>query len=127
MYWEETYVIYLKSAQDQGVASWQTRPNAIVFYDSAPADCLDSVVNTITEKEVSKAPRPSPKNCSNEAWQVQSDEQLQRRLTSESKVFHKQKSSKKTNHSNQSAFIKDLRKFDAYNSFSDESKQLIRN
>ena len=37
--------INLRSAQDEGLAFWQTRSNAIILHNSVPADCLEKVVN----------------------------------------------------------------------------------
>ena len=55
--------ISLRNAQDQGLAFWQTRSNAIVLHDSIPADCVERVVNTKTEEtlyqKVSLFPRTS--------------------------------------------------------------------
>ena len=100
--------------------------------------------------KITFSPRPPPRIILKEAWQVQrdshqrgtrtgkpvADERRSLRLTSESKVLHKQKSIKKTsepeelahlvkNHSNQSALLKDLQTTDTYNPTSEESKKVI--
>ena len=42
--------INLKSAQDRGVACWQTHSNVTVLDNSVPADCLEKVVHSNTEE-----------------------------------------------------------------------------
>ena len=42
--------INLKSAQDRGVACWQTHSNVTVLDNSVPADCLEKVVRSNTEE-----------------------------------------------------------------------------
>ena len=39
----------LESAQDKGLAFWQTRLGAVILHDSVPADCLEKLVNTKTD------------------------------------------------------------------------------
>ena len=39
-----------RKAQDEGLGLWQTRSNAIVLFDSVPADCIERVEKTKTEE-----------------------------------------------------------------------------
>ena len=50
VYQDAVYWIDLKSAQDKGLAFWQTRSNATLLHDSVPANCLEKVVNAKTEE-----------------------------------------------------------------------------
>ena len=50
VHWNAVYWINLGSAQDQGLVFWQTLSDAIIFHNSAPADCLEQVVKTQTGK-----------------------------------------------------------------------------
>ena len=79
---DAVFWINLKSAQDEGLAFWQTRSNATLLRDSVPANCLEKVVNAETEEiqyfEVSLSPRPPPKICLKDAWQVPREDYHQR-------------------------------------------------
>ena len=74
--------INLEKAQDKGLLFWQTRSDAIIFYNSVPADCVETVVKTQTTeilyKKVSLSPRPPPKIILKEARQAQRDDSHQR-------------------------------------------------
>ena len=57
--------INLSKAQEKGLKFWQTRSDAIIFYDSVPVDRIERVVNTRTQKV--STPRPLPKIILKEA------------------------------------------------------------
>ena len=73
--------INLRKAQDKGLECWQTRSNAIILYDPAPADCVERVAKTTNEilcQKVSCVPRPPRNQILMATWQVQRDNSHQR-------------------------------------------------
>ena len=97
--WKEfqdaTSWINLRKAQDTGLDFWQTRANAITFYDPVPADSIERVVNTRTEEilyeRVSLSSRPPPKIILKEAWQVTRDDSHQRGTSTVKSVADEEK------------------------------------
>ena len=71
--------INLRTAQDEGLEFWQTRSNAIIFYDPAPADCIEKVVNTKTKQILYQIALPPPKITLKDTWQVQRGDPLRMR------------------------------------------------
>ena len=53
--------INLQSAQDRGLAFWQTHSNASILDNSVPADCLQKVVRTKNEEILTEKIRLSPR------------------------------------------------------------------
>ena len=45
MYW-----INSRKAEDKGLTFWQTRSRAFILYDSVPADCIEKLVSTKSDK-----------------------------------------------------------------------------
>ena len=64
-----------KCAQDKGLAFWQTRSNALILENSVPADCVEKVVNNMTEEilcqKIRLLPRLPLKVILKSVWQVQ--------------------------------------------------------
>ena len=87
--------INLRKAQAKGFKFGQTRSNATILYDSAPADCIERVVNTKTTEilyeKASLSPRPPPKVIIMEAWQVQRDDLHQRGTSKRKPVADEEK------------------------------------
>ena len=82
VHWNAVYWINLGSAQDQGLVFWQTLSDAIIFHNSAPADCLEQVVKTQTGKilyqKTHSSLRLPPMVTLRNAWQVQHEDQHHR-------------------------------------------------
>ena len=77
------------------LACWQTRTNAVILYDSVPADFLEKVVNTKTDEilyyKVSLAPRPPQQILLKGTRQVQREDSHQRRTSTERPVAYEGK------------------------------------
>ena len=70
--------INLKSAEDKGLAFWQTQFNAIIFHNSVPADRLEKSAEEIPFQKTHLSPRLSPKVILRNAWQVRHNDYDQR-------------------------------------------------
>ena len=84
---DAVYRINLARAQDKGLRLWQTRSNAVIVYNSVPADCIDKMISRKGERtlfERLSTPRPAPKIVLESAWQSQQQQQQQQQDTSES-------------------------------------------
>ena len=66
--------INLKIALEKGLAFWQIRSSAFILRNSVPADGIEKVVNTRTEKilyqNTHPSSRPPLKVILKDAWQV---------------------------------------------------------
>ena len=135
---------FLKKVQDKGLKVWQTRSHASILYHSVPADCIERVVSTKSEEimhQKTSTPRPTSNAMitfsvvlvlGNQSWMRRSSQS-----TSEIKEYHKKHSVKMKierkesedwrKQSKEKGLIRDLRKTDTFNPFSEESKKIIHN
>ena len=62
---DTVYWVDIQLAQRKGLKFYQTRCNAIIFYDTLPANCISKVVvmksEEIIDQKVYVSPRPPPK------------------------------------------------------------------
>ena len=155
VYPDAVFWIDLKIVQEKGSAFWKTRSNASSFmtlYQPTVFKVKNIKTEEILHHKVSLWARPSLKIIMKDTWQVQREDSHQRgnntvwsvagkdgnlKLPSESKVFHMLQSRKQTiqyewsadnevkNHQNKDAFIADLHDNCTYNTFCEESKEII--
>ena len=79
---DAVYWINLTSAQEKGLAFWQTRSNAMVLDNPVPADCLQKVAPTKTEeilcRKIHLSPSLPPKVILKSSWQDRHEDHDQR-------------------------------------------------
>ena len=79
---DTVYWVDIQLAQRKGLKFYQTRCNAIIFYDTLPAYCISKVVVMksagITYQNVYASPRPPPKISCKDNWMKELDSDVAR-------------------------------------------------
>ena len=74
------YWVDIKLAQKNGFTFCQTRPNAIILYDTLPAYCIPKVImmesGEIIYEKVYMSPRPPPKISFKDHWMKELDSEV---------------------------------------------------
>ena len=77
---ETVYWVDIQLAQRKGLKFYQTRCNAIIFYDTLPAYCISKVVvmrsEEIKNQKVYVSPRPPPKTSCKDKWMNELDSEV---------------------------------------------------
>ena len=88
VYQNAVYWISLKSAQDRGLAFWQTNSNAVILAKTVPADCVEKTwyipkLKKFCIQKIHLSPRLPRRIIFKSAWQVQNEEVLHEGSTAE--------------------------------------------
>ena len=77
---DTVYWVDLQLAQRKGLKFYQTRPNAIIFYDTLPAYCISKAIvmksEEIIHQKVHVSPPPPPKISYKDNWTCDLDSDI---------------------------------------------------